>query len=192
MSTSEDARRKQKQKNRRDPPDFARSITCPSVNMTNFEEPSPHRVYIMQQKKGGEIRSECTSISDVVYLRCICICSCVCSCICICICMCISVLLWHKPIKPRLIGHVKWRNRARTQVWHFIIISTVCLPGWLLRFILMIDQSVSVSVSASVSVSPCAFSERVSAQRCLDAIDTFVPTGFVLYNCLFWYVDFGR
>lgn len=40
-----------------------------------------------------------------------------------------SVLLWHKPIKPRLIGHVKWRNRARTQVWHFIIISTAWL--WL-------------------------------------------------------------
>nr|DAA04414.1 TPA_inf: HDC16223 [Drosophila melanogaster] len=33
MSTSEDARRKQKQKNRRDPTDFARSITCPSTQL---------------------------------------------------------------------------------------------------------------------------------------------------------------
>jgi len=69
MSTSEDARRKQKQKNRRDPPDFARSITCPSVNMTNFEEPSPHRVYIMQQKK-KEAKSEANA--HQYQMSCIC------------------------------------------------------------------------------------------------------------------------
>jgi len=142
-----------------DPPDFARlqriSITCPSVNMTNFEEPPAPSALSNKKykKKRGKIRSECTSISDVVYLGCICI--------------CISVLLWHKPIKPRLIGHVKWRNRARTQVWHFIIISTASAAPTLYR----VYQSGPVSHDRSICICIflyfCIFSEWVSAPEML-------------------------
>jgi len=75
--------------------------------------------------------------------------------LCVCVCVCLCVLLWHKPIKPRLIGHVKWRNRARTQVWHFIIISTVriglrdsFLVWWSInRFSLFLTLSSSLSLS---------------------------------------------
>jgi len=159
MSTSEDATEQKKSEDRPRSSRFRQTsahIDHLSVGKYDKFRGTTSTISTFQQKiqkKRGKIRSECTSISDVVYLGCICI--------------CISVLLWHKPIKPRLIGHVKWRNRARTQVWHFIIISTASAAPTLYR----VYQSGPVSHDRSICICIflyfCIFSEWVSAPEML-------------------------
>lgn len=89
-------------------------------------------------------------------------------------------LLWHKPIKPRLIGHVKWRNRARTQVWHFIIISTAF--GSQSTTTMM--TTIPLPISRSINLAPSRCACVCVLWRCCEIFKKYSIFSFdVLISC---------